>query len=106
MGCSLTAPHPAKFQIGNRPRKQRVNHTPSLASSEELFKSSRGRRVNPHATADENFKGYLPIFSSPEPEPATSGRESSLSQSSNSSDICIIKDLEQNIEQFQVKINI
>ena len=86
--------------------KQRVNHTPSLTSSEDLFKSARGRRVNPPATADETFKGYLPIFSSPEPEPATSGRESSLSQSSNSSDICIIKDLEQNVEQFQVKINI
>ena len=35
-------------------------------------------------------RSYIPIFSSPEPDIPASGRESSLSQSSNSSDCCVI----------------
>ena len=52
----------------------------------------KSRHENKKAPYDKTYssKSYVPIFSSPEPDVSISGRESSLSQSSNSSDCCVI----------------
>ena len=79
------------------------NHLGKSGHENKKYLQLQERKTNSRNLAEAPYdktyspKSYVPIFSSPEPDVSISGRESSLSQSSNSSDCCVI-----NLEADQV----